>query len=297
VKTHPTFGPQAEIDSQAQVILRLKLEPNWTVRERVPDIRIDYEIEQKVAGEPTALTAYVQLKGQRRSDVRGARVRIRLKSKDLAYWRTAKRPVILVVTDVSAKKSRFLFLQEWLAENSPGELGKKSTHKIDVPLKNDVENHDLFAAEIRRADRFMSDTLSTSPEDAIKSAERELTALDSRFEVRLTATRQARSYQIGAAGPEPVTLKMTLPLLTPEHKAIASDVFDWGKPGRLLVNNAKIEGSPLFDHLMSSGRLFELHLDGNARPAEIVLKAGKRGGGARCSWIAYSRARWAGVHL
>jgi hypothetical protein len=279
VKAHPTFGPQAEIDNKAQLIVQTHLEQNWTVRERRPDIRIDYEIEQKVAGEPTALTAYVQLKGQRRCDVRGDCVRIRLKSKDLGYWRTAKRPVMLIVTDVSAKKSRFLFLQEWMASNlPPAELERKLTHKVDVPLQNDLEDQDRFAAAIRCADRFMSDVLSTSPEQAIDSVERELAALDSRFEVSLTATRKERAYQIRAAGPDPVPLKLTLPLHTAEHKATASDVFKWGRPGRMLVKNAKFEGSPLFNHLMSPGRLLELRLEGNGRPGEVVLFAGRRDG-------------------
>lgn len=271
----PTFGPQSEIDEAAQRILKEELAGQWTVRDRPPDVHIDYEIEHKSGGEPTALTVYVQLKGQRKLEVVNGCAVVRIKTKHLRYWETARRPVMLVRTDTTQRKSYFLFVQQWLRETTtPEALARKSSRRLRIPLANDLGTPDLFLTAARQADRYLRDLHSTSPEQAIASVEQELAALDRRFRISLTATKNQRHYTIHPAGSEPVELKLTMPALTPDQRRRTDDAFGWGKPSRIAAHNVRIEGSPLFEHLTEKPNRFELKLAGTTRPAELRLTAG-----------------------
>ncbi len=276
-KQSPTFGPQSEIGEAAERIVQDQLAPYWSVRKRVPDIHIDFEIEQKFAGEPTALTAYVQVKGQRKCIATRGTVAVQIKTKHLLYWSKALRPVMLVVVDTTSRMGYFLFVQRWIHENaSVNELARKSTHKIKVSATATIEDHVSFTSAVKQADRYLSDRLSTSPEKAIEFAERELVNLDPRFQVTLTASKERRTYTIAPVGPNPIPLDLTLPLPTDEVRKTANDVFAWGKPGKIIVQNTKIEGSPLFEHITGKNHWFELNLAGTSRPAAIRLITGAK---------------------
>lgn len=275
VRSAPTFGTQSEIDETAQRILKEQLAGLWTVRDRPPDVHIDYEIEHKSGGEPTALTLYVQLKGQRKLEVVNGCAVVRIKTKHLLYWQTTRRPVMLVRTDTTQRKSYFLFVQQWLRETTTSEaLARQSSHRLRIPLANDLGTPDLFLTASRRADRYLRDLHSTSPEQAIASVERELEALDRRFRISLTATKDQRHYSIHPDGSERVELKLTMPALTPDQRRRADDAFGWGKPSKIVAHNVRIEGSPLFEHLTGKPNRFELDLAGTTRPAELRLTAG-----------------------
>ncbi len=271
-----TFSEQSDIDDRAKRILRERIEDWWTLRDRVPDVHVDYEIEHKCEGEPSALTAYVQLKGTRRINVSGGMARLQLKTKHLRYWVKARRPVMLVLVETSSGRSYFLFMQAWVLENQlQQELEKKSTLRVRIPLEQELKP-DRFLRAVQEADIYLREQHPSSPAAAIAAAEQAWSHLDPRFQVALTATKDHNTYAISPKAGDPVSLKLTLTGLAPEQLRSAKSSLDWGRPCKLTTEKIKIEGSPLFEKIAQKAHQAELGFNGNRRSASVRLIVGNQ---------------------
>jgi hypothetical protein len=246
---NPTFGRQFDIDRAAQRYLRETLEGNWIVRERQPDVFVDYEIEERRGGEPSGRVFYVQLKGRETADSTDGCVRQVMETKHLRYYATAVQiPVFLAVVDIARKKAYYLFLQRWLdGEKREQKLVEQGTMTVTVPVANEFENHPRLVADFAVAIAYMRDKYPGRPEAAISSLEERYRQLDPRFDVQITSTSRAQRVDLWPR--EPVNLKMSFGGITGEHVAGLTRAFEWGKHFQADNIHLELKGSPLLEAL------------------------------------------------
>jgi hypothetical protein len=138
----PTFGPQRSIDQAATRLVKGWLEPHCQVRERTPDVFVDYDMEATTAGEPSGLIVSIQQKGRKELNDRYGQVAQRMKKKHLRYYSgKLQTPLFLLVVDVVEKLGYFLFVQKWLEENTThADLQGRGTLTVSLPVANRIDD-------------------------------------------------------------------------------------------------------------------------------------------------------------
>jgi hypothetical protein len=251
--TNPTFGPQFDIDHAAQRYISETLAANWILRERRPDVFLDYEFEQRVAGEPTGRTAYIQLKGQATRWADSTHTKVVMETKHLRYYRNAVRvPCFVILVDTEKRRAHYLFVQPWLEQNVD-RLESQTTLTLPIPLANELENHPRLNSDFNRAIAWMGDRFPGMPEAAVSSIEKFYEALDDRFSVQVTAKSSGRTVEVrGRAAAAEVSMNVTG--IKREQLPEIMRALDWGKAFQVADVNVSAKGSPLFEELCKPGR-------------------------------------------
>jgi len=108
---------QHVIDSQAQLLFKQSLPPEWIVRPLEPDYGIDYEVEVVEGGSFTGLRLYVQLKGTLSPKYTDASLSISFARDKLIYYsEKVNRPVFIIVADLVNNACLWLYAQRFIRE-------------------------------------------------------------------------------------------------------------------------------------------------------------------------------------
>jgi hypothetical protein len=108
---------QHAIDSQAQLLFKQSLPPEWVVRSLVPDYGIDYEVEIVEGDSFTGFTFYVQLRGTMSPKYTGASLRLPFEvDKLIHYSEKVNRPVFIIAADLVNNACLWLYAQRFVRE-------------------------------------------------------------------------------------------------------------------------------------------------------------------------------------
>lgn len=104
-------------DSQAQLLFKQSLPPEWIVRPLEPDYALDYEVEIVEAASLTGLTFYVQLKGMQSPKYTGPSLSLSFARDKLIYYsEKVNRPVFIIVADLVSNACLWLYAQRFIRE-------------------------------------------------------------------------------------------------------------------------------------------------------------------------------------
>lgn len=250
-----TLSPQQLIDEDAKRIFPSALPTTWTVRQRLPDYRIDYLVEvfdgdEKKGIESTGLEFAVQLKGVKKPRIVKKTARFSVETAHLAYWMDKTRyPVFLIFVDVVTKKGWWIFIQKTVKDGLVKRgWRKQQTVTLEFPTTNTLDDIELLLDAVKQSVPYMSSLWPGAIVPAIQSERDRLEALDPRLRVDIRAENEKLHYSITSKG-EDVTLKMTFQ--GKDREDFHSNVqipLDRGDPILLTPSRMTASGSKLFEH-------------------------------------------------
>lgn len=246
----PTLGPQFDINDAGERYLADVFAGKWVLRRRGPDVFVDFEVEQRLNGEPTGRTFYLQLKSTANLEKDATYAKVVMETKHLRYYLRVRQPVFIVVVDITAKRGYYTFIQPWL-DFRRQELANQESLTILVPLPNELEVHPKFTADVVQAIATMADRFPGTPQAAIASIEKRLEVLDDRFEVHVTATSSGQQTEISAKCP--VEVKMLVNQVAVQKWPELQHALDWGKHFHIANVQIEVKGSKLFEHIAGEG--------------------------------------------
>ena len=257
-KKKPTLDENAEIDSAGALLIKqwLNLTTGWMVRDREPDVFVDYEIERTEAGEPTGKVFYAQLKSHRSVALKNSNANEVIETKHLRYYADIHIPVFLFVVDVTAKTGYWVFIQEWLDKESAGSrlIGQKSL-TVAIPAANRLDDTPALLSATRKAAAYMRERHPGSVNAAIQSDISRLTAIDPRFDIKLDVVNSQKHYSLTPRESVQIRLK-----IAGDHVKSLQEFVEYGRPLNLPSGTVEFEDFPLLDHLKSEGMLTDLAL-------------------------------------
>jgi hypothetical protein len=193
---------------------------NWTTTKIEPDVvGLDRRIELVETGKHTALAAFVQIKGKRKATKNKGRktgfpyVSQRLEVEHLDYYSKMTEPVFLVVVDLERLDGYWIFTQNYVRESLRSKdwrsrvsnnRGKKPEIMIPVPFSNRLAEANRFREAIKDSIGYMA---RVAIRTGITYGQETLRKLDTRFDVRITATTQGEVVEMTALEDLRVDLK------------------------------------------------------------------------------------------
>lgn len=188
-----------EIDRAARPIFLGALPRAWIPHDLggPDDYGIDYEVEIFESFMPVGIKVAIQLKGIESPTFVDNCISFSFPTKNLGtYVDKEDLAVFLVVTDVGAKRSYFVCLQEYALDVLRDEqwIAQESI-TIHVPLANAVEDTKAFrqAAGLARQ-RVLAER--AAPAAALRARAARYERLDPRFKIIATATAQSELYEL-----------------------------------------------------------------------------------------------------
>jgi len=238
----------------------------WELRRRDPDFAIDYELERILCGEPAGQYVFVQQKAADKLKFKDQGAVHVLKTKHLLYyWEMADRPVFLFLIDVTNRFGYFLFLQQWIQENSSMEaLREQGTVTVYVPSGNMLHEGPCFLAAHQQSLQWMRRHKHVSIEEAMHYETSALSALDPRFRVSLDIVNQQKRFTLRPIEPVNFTLNVKTRNIAPLKAFI-----DYGKPIELNTHEWDVDGMPLLEYLGKGAGAHKLAIT----PTPITLVA------------------------
>jgi hypothetical protein len=192
-------GVSRDIEKDAIDIFKAQLPRHWEPQELKPDYNLDYHvvITEKESRTVTGRMFYVQLKGT-------ANPQYITKKEVIAYPLELRRlthfcdeviamPALLVVVDVKAKKAYWLYTQEFLRSNR--DWRRRTKYALHIPIANDLADFQRLESEVERAIKEMR-ILSATALDRVRHEAARLEAIDPRFRVLPTITKDSEQYLI-----------------------------------------------------------------------------------------------------
>lgn len=284
-----TLSRQQIIDEEVQRIFESSLPPDWIIRKRLPDYRIDYVVEIFEHGESTGLEFAVQLKGTRRPRLIEDTARFSVESPHLGYWMDKMRhPVFLVLIDVQEKKGWWVFIQGLIRDGAIRKMWRQQKSvTLPLPLTNLLESTAGFRQAIEDASSHMMSVWPGSIRPAIQSEKARLESLDPRFNVRVNATETSTHFRMEAK--EDVPVSITFRFQPEDGQVKIDDLVARGLPVELDNVRVEASGSDLWAEAASkpSKIQFQVEKDCEARfrvaDSSVVLDPlrGKIRGGTR----------------
>jgi len=189
-----------EIDKRAQDIFNVLLPASWLPRKQYPDIHIDYFVETASGSEPSGMDFGVQLKGTKLLRLTKRFAKFPLKTKHLKYYLDqVRRPVFLIVVDVSQEKGYWLFLQRWAQEELKNKTWRdQKSITIRIPIDNSLANLQMFQGEIIEADSYMRELWPSSINSAVSFEKASLEKLDPRIGISISFQDGKPHYSLSA---------------------------------------------------------------------------------------------------
>jgi len=194
VKKHSTHV----IDEQAVHFFKGALPPeHWTVYDIRPDYGKDHKVELVEGGELMGQTFWVQIKGQKKvKPLKGGSISFKLETKDLDYQTRLQVPVFLIVVDVTKRVGYWVFTQEYERTQLRNVSWRSQEHiQIRIAASNRLSDLGLFRTAVKDAFGYLA---RRSLKLGILHAQESLGKLDSRFDVKVTATAHGEVVEANA---------------------------------------------------------------------------------------------------
>ena len=187
-----------EIDRIAQDVLRAHIPPSWLIREQHPDIHIDYFIEIADSSGPSGSIFAVQLKGTKVAKYSSKHIKIYLKTKHLSYYLDkVKKPVFVVAIDVKIRSGFWVFIQEWLINESEKRNWRKNNKiVVAIPKINTLSDTKKLHNAISKAETYMRELWPSSITAAINYEKKSLEKLDPRIDVAISYDKGKTAYTL-----------------------------------------------------------------------------------------------------
>ncbi|WP_337173531.1 DUF4365 domain-containing protein [Paludisphaera sp.] len=265
------------IDEQAVHFFKGSLPPEqWTVYDIRPDYGKDHKVELVEGGEHTGLSFWVQVKGQKRvKKLKDGTISFKLETKDLDYHTKLQAPVFLVVVDVSSRVGYWVFTQEYEQTRLRNvDWTAQGQIQIHLPASNLLSDNVALRAAVKTAIGFMA---RRSLGMGIGHAQDSMKRLDSRFDVRVTATSQGELIEADALEDIRVDLKFGAGFY---ESGRLGDLIGRGVPVSIGPGDVTADGSLLIKSVLEDtadrhgslqlclngrGHLRLAHLDGEGR--------------------------------
>ena len=234
------------IDEQAVEIFKAALPKDaWTVYDIRPDYGIDHKVELVEGEDHTGQTFWVQVKGQKKvRRLSNGTVTFKLETKDLDYYTRLNEPVFLVVVDVTKRVGYWVFTQQY--ERTLRNVGWRLQVyvQIHLPASNLLSDLRSLRAAVKDAIGYMA-RLSLSR--GIVYAQESLNRLDTRFEVRVTATAQGEFVEATPLEDFKVYLKFGVGFC---QSGRLEDLMGRGLPVNIGPGDVAAEGSLLIGSML-----------------------------------------------
>jgi hypothetical protein len=260
---HPTVAPQAEIDRIASGLAGIWFAEGWISQPQNPNYHEDYVIECVPNGELSGLKFSVQQKAHRHVAFSQGLASEVMATKHLIYYSEKVRtPIFLLVVDVTTRLGYYLFLQEWLNHKiTPETLRDQDSLTVKVPESNRIDDTDRFRKEIGRAFDYMDRKYPGSVADAIAHDEKQVMAVDPRWDVKLNVVDSQKQYFLSAK--EKIEASMRVSGSNAEKM---KEAFEYGIPAELKGAGITLQGSPLFEKWTQEGGIASF----SVKPAKPV---------------------------
>lgn len=242
--TYPTVTEQSEIDELATGLVKQWFSSGWKLRPQIPDYYVDYAVERVEAGEMTGKIVCVQQKAHRRVPFSNGFASEQIKIEHLQYYaEKSDRPVFLILVDNTAQVGYYLFLQEWIDQQRPKlNLTGAGTKSVRVPAVNRIDDVPSFLVAVQRSLIYVREKHPGSVPAAIRMEEKRVAAIDPRFAVSLDVIGGQHFYRLNATEEFSVSIKVK-----GEAVKLFKELYDYGRPLNISVDDIEIEGLPLFD--------------------------------------------------
>lgn len=245
----------------------------WFPRKEVDDQGIDFSVEIPRAPDGVRRRFLVQVKASHTVAVRvgSGDWAVQIKQAALRKYRNTREPVFLVAYDLSTDCIRCVHTQRWISESGhplDGDADSEVSLRIDSSAAVSKESQTAFYQAVVRSWSFQDELHHPAP-TAIGQIEEELSILDPRFDLKVTASRKGYEYTISASG-EPVEAQVSI---TPSSKLDAdglSNAVKFGSPAKFNVDDFQMEGSPLLERMPRGASVVEL----DARSQPVIIRFG-----------------------
>lgn len=269
-KKYPTVGKGFSTEQEALTFLQTILPTGWPRRTQSPDFGVDWQIEVAEKGELTGLHFALQVKGRRRVGYQDSQPRLRMYTKNLAYYRDRVRlPLFIALIDTTKKSAHWLFAQKYLrdAVNRTDIENKKRLTLLFDP-KDSFSDLARFRVAIEMADRYMRDLYPGSPDAAISARKEELQALDPDIDVDISFNN---GVKVKIVPKKPTSFQFRG--RNADDFASYQAMLDHGEDFKAEVDIISAT-SPLFQKLMSSGKgVIQFTPDGLKGCVQIIYAA------------------------
>lgn len=151
---------QHETDTIAQRIFNSNIPPAWVARRQDPDYGIDYDVEIFENQSPTGIIFSVQLKGTRSPEYSQDVIKFSFETDKLIYYcDRVKKPVFLVLVDVSEENAYWLFTQQYARERldpTNPKWRQQKTVTLEVPVANHfIDSPDAFKEIVKKSVEYI----------------------------------------------------------------------------------------------------------------------------------------------
>lgn len=199
VAQFPTYGDSHEIDQLAVRCFENLLPASWLIRRQQPDYAVDCQVEV-VEMEPTGFRFAVQIKGTRHKGE--VKLRKRIATKSLRYLRDLERiPAFIFLVDVDRRTAHWVFAQKYLREQLLSERLHQRTVTVHFGEDDELSDISRFRQVLSDANTFVNELFPGSPLAALAKRKNDLSQLDSRFEVKVSASEKGEKIEIEAREP------------------------------------------------------------------------------------------------
>lgn len=168
----------------------------------------------------------------------------------LRKYRATREPVLVVAVDLPTNELRSLHIQRWIHDRGhplDGDRNAELSVKFDASAKLDATDRETFWTSVLEAWAYQDAKHYPAPLD-IGRKERELSELDPRLRLEITASKNGYTYSISAIG-EPVETVLTMKPSTPDDMEELSRAYKFGSPVNFRVDDLSLVGSPLLERM------------------------------------------------
>lgn len=190
----------------------------------------------------------------------------------LRKYRATREPVMVVAVDLPTNELRFLHIQQWIDERDhalDGDRHAELSVRFDASAKLDPNEKESFWETVLEAWAYQDAKHYPAPFDLARK-ERELSKLDSRLRLEITASKKGYTYSISAIG-APVETVLTMKPSTAGDMEELNRAYKFGSPVNFRVDDLSLAGSPLLEQMPRGAGEVELM----GKPTSIRIRFGR----------------------
>ena len=190
----------------------------------------------------------------------------------LRKYRATREPVVVVAVDLPTSELRFLHIQRWIDDRNhalDGDRNAELSVRFDASAKLGSNDKEAFWEAVLEAWAYQDAKHYPAPLD-IERKERELSELDRRLRLEITASKKGYTYSISAIG-APVETILTMKPSTAGDMEELSRAYKFGSPVNFRVDDLSVAGSPLLEQMPRGAGEVELL----GKPTPIRIRFGR----------------------
>lgn len=175
---------------------------------------------------------------------------IQIEQNALRKYRATREPVVVVAVDLPTNELRFLHIQRWIDDRNhalDGDRNSELSIRFDASAKFGFNDKEAFWEAVLEAWAYQDAKHYPAPLD-IERKERELSELDRRLRLEITASKKGYTYSISAIG-APVETLLTMKPSTAGDMEELSRAYKFGSPVNFRVDDLSLAGSPLLEQM------------------------------------------------